>query len=125
MNVKIWVSLRVLRVFASSREKENRTRPDGCDPVRNGLTRRREAAKERRDECDEARRRVARPCRDTKGRGEFSVRKRSGWLMYLPMEPRFETLPEDARFRALLAIIAPDERSRPRQRCTRSRQPAP
>ena len=34
------------------------------------------------------------------------VEERSGWLVYLAMEPRFDGLREDARFRALLAIIA-------------------
>jgi TolB-like protein/Tfp pilus assembly protein PilF len=35
-----------------------------------------------------------------------AVEERSGWLVYLAMEPRFDALREDARFRSLLAIIA-------------------
>jgi hypothetical protein len=35
-----------------------------------------------------------------------AVPQRSGWLVYLATEPRFDALREDARFRSLLAIIA-------------------
>lgn len=35
-----------------------------------------------------------------------AVDERSGWLVYLATEPRFDVLGADARFRALLAIIA-------------------
>ena len=35
-----------------------------------------------------------------------AVVERSGWLVYLATEPRFDALREDARFRTLLAIIA-------------------